>query len=123
MLCCVQAGERGDREVAFYAAIEQHRRAPAGAAGPDGGASIPGQGAAAHSPHDAGPAASIMQRFAQWVPRSCEWWSAEVPAAMSRCAPLLLASAWDATAEVQHHNRHTRHFMARCWAWVQLAVS
>jgi hypothetical protein len=71
--CCMQAGERGDREVAFYAAVEQHRQ-PQGAAAPGGSRSPDAsQSAAADSAEDAAHAARIMQRLAQWVPRSCEW--------------------------------------------------
>lgn len=47
-VCHTQAGERGDREVAFYAAMEQQR-----AAGGNSGD-------------------SPLQQLARWVPRSCE---------------------------------------------------
>jgi hypothetical protein len=71
----VQAGERGEREVAFYAAIEQHRQAPGtAAAAADGGAGDrPSQSTAANSTDDARQAAATMQQLAEWVPRSCEW--------------------------------------------------
>lgn len=74
--CWLQAGERGDREVAFYAAIEQHRQQvdPASTEGSSSSAD-PDQRAAADTPSDEheAQAAAIMQRLAQWVPRSCEW--------------------------------------------------
>uniref|UniRef100_A0A383WJ42 Inositol polyphosphate multikinase n=1 Tax=Tetradesmus obliquus TaxID=3088 RepID=A0A383WJ42_TETOB len=74
----LQAGERGDREVAFYAAIEQHRQQVDPAATEGGSSSSssssadPGQSAAAGSADDDddAQAAGIMQRLAQWVPKS-----------------------------------------------------
>lgn len=66
----MQAGERGSREVAFYEAIEHHRQATdtTAAAAPR---SDPEQRAAAPNP-DGAAALKVMQRLAQWVPKSCE---------------------------------------------------
>jgi hypothetical protein len=112
----VQAGERGDREVAFYEAIEQHRQAQdttAAAAADTGPGNRPGQSAAAHIPDDADQAAATMQRLAEWVPRSCEW---RPHRCMLQCARVY--DGWQVLQQYTWHmhvtlNRPVRSLMRR----------
>lgn len=75
----LQAGERGDREVAFYAAVEQDRQSTA--AGP--------------------PGSNVMQELAKWIPKSCEsWWHALLPALQPPAAPAAVLSTCRCCAQM-----------------------
>jgi hypothetical protein len=69
LLLLLQAGERGDREAAFYAAMQQHLQQ----------GFVAFTAAGAHDPQAACASCSseeqhaLVQALAAWVPRSCEW--------------------------------------------------